>query len=214
MIPADQAILAAIAKPPGRMYEVNINARPDQFLDWDKKIGEQAAPVQSALRELTGAPMHETAKGSDAYWQANQALKQSGSPLLKSQIAQDLTTAFADRGIPGIKYLDQGSRGAQPLIDNKLLSQFSPSNDVEARAIDALRRNTSADEAISYLKQDAGTEAAQKWLAANANRFNQPQGTSNYVVFDDKLIDILRKYGIALPGAGAGVAAAQEGRDE
>lgn len=54
-----------------------------------------------------------------------------------------LSQTLSDAGIPGIKYLDQGSRGS-------------------------------------------GT------------------GTSNYVVFDDKLIEILKKYGIAgLVGGGA-----------
>jgi hypothetical protein len=52
-----------------------------------------------------------------------------------------------NRGIPGIKYFDQGSRGAG-------------------------------------------------------------QGSRNFVMFDDKLIDIMRKYGWAMPlGAGIGAAA-------
>ena len=57
-----------------------------------------------------------------------------------------------DQGIPGIKYLDQGSRGSGA-------------------------------------------------------------GTSNYVVFNDKLIDILRKYGLAGLTAGAGATAAGQQMD-
>jgi hypothetical protein len=72
-----------------------------------------------------------------------------------------------------------------------------------------LRRNTSAAEAIDYLKQDSGTEAAQQWLQANAHRIQQPQGTRNFVVFDAKTVDILKKYGLLLPAAGAGLAASQ-----
>jgi hypothetical protein len=52
--------------------------------------------------------------------------------------------ALKSQGVPGIRYLDQGSRGAG-------------------------------------------------------------QGTSNYAVFDDSLIQILRKYGLLPPVAGAGL---------
>jgi hypothetical protein len=49
------------------------------------------------------------------------------------------------------------------------------------------------------------TQTENGWQAKG-----RPSGTSNYVVFDDKLIDILRKYGIAgLPAAGAATGAMQ-----
>lgn len=35
-----------IAKNPGRMYEVNINAKPEQFLDWDKPLAAQRSALQ------------------------------------------------------------------------------------------------------------------------------------------------------------------------
>lgn len=122
------------AKRPGHTYEVSINADPDAFLDWDMPLVGQPPAVQQALRSI-----------------APNAPGMASGPRLLSEIAPSNATPFtsaADRqqaaasaalreaGIPGIKYLDQGSRGAG-------------------------------------------------------------EGSRNYVVFDDRLVEIVRKYGLA-----------------
>ena len=38
------------SKPNGSMYEVQINADPAHFLDWDKPLSEQGPNVQQALK--------------------------------------------------------------------------------------------------------------------------------------------------------------------
>jgi hypothetical protein len=97
-------------KPPGRMYEVNINADPEHFLDWDKPLSEQHPSVQQAFA-------HEASDkvGSEAYHGLQDALISNkimpnapSDVRLQTLQAQHLQQA----GIPGIKYLDQGSRGA------------------------------------------------------------------------------------------------------
>ncbi|HZP68372.1 MAG TPA: hypothetical protein VFB29_00390 [Pseudolabrys sp.] len=45
----------ATLERPGRMYEVNILADPERFLDWSKPISEQSAPVREAYERITGA---------------------------------------------------------------------------------------------------------------------------------------------------------------
>ncbi len=112
---------------PGHMYEVNINADPAHFLDWDSNIAQQSDFVRSILSKNGG---NDRASGREAY----NAIASQSAPLA--------TDVLNKSGIPGIKYLDQGSRGAG-------------------------------------------------------------EGSSNYVVFNDKLIDIMKKYGIA--GAPAGL---------
>lgn len=117
----------------GRMYEVKINADPEQFLDWDKPLSQQPEAVRKALE---GIPWGEPYVKSSTFT-GGQIV-----PQTKEGVQQ-----LRDAGIPGIKYLDQGSRAAG-------------------------------------------------------------QGSRNYVVFDDKLIEILRKYGL-LPPVAAGAAMAQ-----
>ena len=153
----------------GKMYEVNINADPEHFLDWDKPLSEQpqitekikaslpyqqmaaanhfgyspqefaALPVerQQKLISETSPKTHEAilwSSGAQAYHTFADALE----PLEGAKTSGTRTAAekLREAGIPGIKYLDQGSRGAG-------------------------------------------------------------EGTKNYVVFNDKLVDIIKKYGLA-----------------
>jgi len=153
----------------GRMYEVNINADPNTFLDWDKPLSEQPEAVRNALAASGMLKNTEKIKeraeflrSSGQYEAADELEKtipyyekmnlqtgdelhqrmfhearhdlgaEGGAGAYKALVAEKLREA----GIPGIKYLDAGSRGAG-------------------------------------------------------------DGTRNYVVFDDKLISIIRKYGIA-----------------
>lgn len=139
---------------PGRMYEVDINARPEQFLDWDKPL--KAQPVQqnvlSAVRpEMRGRVAEEIddgllGQGAFAYLNT---LKQVGDRTRSLLEPATQSQRLLDAGIPGIKYLDQGSRGAG-------------------------------------------------------------EGSRNYVVFDDKLVNILRKYGILGPVAAGGLGLGNE----
>lgn len=152
-----------VSSPRAHMYEVNINADPARFLDWDKPLSGQSGDVRSALENLG---IKYDAKGDKAYTEAlldaltgdaNRALPKEVSNPLGSELYRRngsvfqtssdpvRSAAFREAGIPGIKYLDQGSRGAG-------------------------------------------------------------EGSRNYVVFDDNLIDILKKYGLA--GASASPLAA------
>jgi hypothetical protein len=132
--------------PPGRMYEVRINADPEHFLDWDKPLSQQSEAVRAAF-----ANMHPDDKGTlERLPHASGAVAYS---MLKMPHAEQASRNLNEAGIPGIRYLDQGSRGAG-------------------------------------------------------------EGSSNYVVFDDKLVEILRKYGILAPPVGAGLLGATKGEDD
>jgi hypothetical protein len=133
----ERDLLASGWRPPvSRMYEVNINASPDSFLDWDKPLSKQPH-VQDALydRLLDQMPHKKAADMLDVNSNA------AGDILYRkfSPNHREATEALKAGGIPGIKYLDQGSRTAG-------------------------------------------------------------EGSRNYVVFDDKLIDIIKKYGLAALG--------------
>lgn len=143
-----------VARDPGRMYEVRINADPEHFLDWDKTVSEQSEIARNALKKALGYDISPEDGGQRL---ANRALR--NWEALQSQTVADLISnetmlggrgldahseALAKAGIPGIKYLDAGSRGVG-------------------------------------------------------------DGTRNYVVFDDRLVEILKKYGwmpgMAIPAA-------------
>ncbi|WP_296201733.1 hypothetical protein [uncultured Hyphomicrobium sp.] len=122
--------------PPGRMYEVSIKAEPEQFLDWDKPLAEQSEGVRTAAQSVIDQFGLTSRAASDLY---------ASRPLGNLLSGPDYSNALREAGIPGIRYLDGGSRSAG-------------------------------------------------------------EGSHNYVVFDENLIDILRKYGLlGTAGLGAGL---------
>jgi len=128
-----EAAIERIKKNRSNIYEVRINAHPDKFLDWDKPLSEQEY-ASSLLSKI----VHLTQKEKENLPIANVLEILNPSRVEQSKI-------LFKAGIPGIKYLDAGSRGAG-------------------------------------------------------------KGTQNYVVFDDKLINIKRRYEIggAVPMASGG----------
>jgi hypothetical protein len=134
----------------GRMYEVNIAANPEDFLDWDKPLSEQPKKVQdfanARWQQIYGRNPDPSIEGE---YIAKMASPQHGIDDLKwldTSPAADQAARLREAGIPGIKYLDQGSRAAG-------------------------------------------------------------EGSRNYVVFDENLIEIVKKYGIAGAATLLGVSA-------
>lgn len=116
----------SMRQKPGHMYEVRINAHPDHFLDWEKPLSEQGGVKKFLTLPDFARPLDD-----------NEAQNVTGQTLynrLEIKLGpQKAARALHSAGIPGIKYLDAGSRGAG-------------------------------------------------------------EGSRNYVVFDDKLVDVKRKY--------------------
>lgn len=123
------------AKHQGRMYEVNIKANPDDFLDWDKPLSQQSEKVRGALDNVglwgkqavgthggtsgraqttaggvQGVASNDGLKGSDLY-NAIARRKVNGDWGDPGDFARtQATQALREAGVPGIRYLDQGSR--------------------------------------------------------------------------------------------------------
>lgn len=142
----------------GHMYQVGINADPNSFLDWDKGLHQQTPQVQQALQAFGIKADPEGMKAhTDALLAALSPEGDAGAAIHKapwdpsggaiyesSKIVPGgyrdpaaATQALQQAGIPGIKYKDQGSRGA-----------------------------------------------------------DGASGTHNYVVFNAKIIDIMKRYGL------------------
>jgi hypothetical protein len=136
----------------GRMYEVNVNANPEDFLDWDKSLSEQPQAVRdfanARWQQIYGRDPDPSIEGE---YIAKMASPQGGidSPdwLLSGGPGDAQRERLREAGIPGIRYLDAGSRSAG-------------------------------------------------------------DGSRNYVVFDENLIEIVRKYGIAGAAAMLGISQA------
>jgi hypothetical protein len=122
----------------GNMYEVEVNANPEDFLDWDAPLSAQPERVRGALTSIkmreNQTPDGPGPVGADLRRMYNNPRYTPTS--WAAETPSDVTRTIKDAGIPGIRYLDAGSR-------------------------------------------------------------NAGDGSRNYVVFDENLISIVRKYGIA-----------------
>lgn len=163
----------------GHMYEVNINAKPEQLLDWDKPLRAQPEGVQALARDAPRLAGNDVVGG-----QLSEPTGQAVYQRLRTMKGDAASKVLQGYDVPGISYLDQGSRN----LDSKRADL--------TRDIAWARAN---------LKQNADViPGLEQQLAAM-------QPTSNYVVFDPGIVDIMRKYGVAgAAPVGMGALAAQD----
>jgi len=128
----------------GHMYQVDLDASPDELLDWDKPLSQQSPkikkifPPENYPESFDGRSMYMQIAGSASIGK-NRAKVVGGT----TESAAATSAKLNDLGIKGIKYADAQTR-------------FSPKG-----------------------------------------------RTNNYVIFDDKTIEIAKKYGVSIPVAGA-----------
>ena len=96
-----QAAIDRVKAAKAHIYEVNIAANPEHMLHWDKPLSEQSPYVQKAIEKLrikSQSRPDEDPTGAALYHRMQEG-------AIGAQ-------AMREAGIPGIRYLDQGSRGA------------------------------------------------------------------------------------------------------
>jgi len=159
--------------PVGRMYEVNIDADPEDFLDWDAPLSQQSEKVRQTVGGLLPA-----GRSADDF-QAGEYLYRHltrHDPLTGKMTPQaELSSKLGEAGIPGIKYLDGNSRSFTPptIKDGPNGAEVYWGND----------------------PRPVGTFPTRQEAETVAKQFDTR--SRNYVVFDDRLISIVKKYGIA-----------------
>jgi len=103
-------------QPGGSLYTLDLpDEMIDRMLDWDKPLSEQSEAVRRVLMPMVMAKMKERGTPPHALeYSANRAL---GGDIVKNLFvgngvtSKDVSRMLQEAGIPGIKYLDAGSRG-------------------------------------------------------------------------------------------------------
>jgi hypothetical protein len=103
-------------KPEGSLYKVDL---PDEhiakMLDWDKLLSEQPPEVQNAAMKLAGGKLQDLASSQHRYLPTVKPLDtMTGEEFIRTlnNGARGSTEQILQKqGIPGIRYLDGGSRG-------------------------------------------------------------------------------------------------------
>jgi hypothetical protein len=183
----------------GRMYELNINANPEDFLDWDKPLSEQSQRVRDVLGQF-GMKYDEAASNDfdNALLAAlfndapgplpKRPINPTGNDIyMRSTLRNFAVQDDAGRWGPGASTYDESLAAAGG--DTKRVRAISTGSAPDRS--EALRR--AGIPGIRYL--DAGSRGAG-------------DGSRNYVIFDENLIKIVRKYGIAGAAAMLGISQA------
>lgn len=139
----------------GNLYRVRIHADKEHFLDWDKPFAEQPSAVQATFNKFDSM----AAGTANPDFHFHQWLRsKSGAKALR------------EAGIPGIKYLDQGSRD---------LGKVTHEGDLW---------KVTYREAGEQVERDFKTEREARSFAEMKG-----QQTHNFVLFDESLIEITHK---------------------
>ena len=197
------------------MYEVNINADPEQFLDWDMPLSEQPG-IRDRLLDLGRAPKENVAR-----------LKAQRDALIEQQPPYNLDDLFSEPvgdGWTEIGRLNIEIADAEKALEKNAGALYSDNLNMDflnstrgsglargsktADAHDLL--NITNDAELSGKLKEAGIPGI-KYLDQGSR--GAGDGTRNYVVFDDSLVEILRKYGLVPGMLGAGALANMQSGD-
>jgi hypothetical protein len=166
-------------------YKVNIKPPAEKFLDWDKPLSQQPKELVDAITELKNKHNvlgRGSYTGADFTWYSGEprdgaSIYQALSNLLGSDKAA--SEFLNSKGIPGIRYLDQGSR-IPPKTADKIYELEQRVNKLKAMRPDD-----------PYVKKQL--PVWEKQLQEQKILREKYKPTYNYVVFNEKDIEILGK---------------------
>ena len=197
----------------GKTYKVGIEAKPEELLDYDKPIGQQNEFVTERLKKVVEEINADDAinLGFDPFElgekQAIEKAKQNMLDPDRTVVSflndwavfrgeQATGEKLLDKnGIKGIKYYDANSRKSP--FEIYLSIKGKPYDTEPINALDSRQAKLIADD-----YKEKGFEVEIK-----------ETGSRNYVIFDDKLVSILEKYGIVGPVAVSAMAGALKDDD-
>jgi hypothetical protein len=104
---------AILRSRPGHLYEYDLpDETIDRMLDWDKPLSEQPQAVRDALKNM-GARIGGDENLGTILQRASRNELFGGDVVGRDRATRaEISQALREAGIPGIKYLDQGSRSA------------------------------------------------------------------------------------------------------
>ena len=219
--------------PEGKMYKVALSPKPDELLDYDRSLSEQSDSVQEKAKKVLSLLYPDvknpalSMRGSDLLKQIENrvAVSRGNIEKMSDPIDADINRIdpnnqkseaaiaaqiMSEAGIPGIKYFDNASRNTAggELIDvTEAEDGFRAKIAVENRAGGLGGSGRIVTTSSPYKTR----QEALDWADEATKRSGR-----NYVIFDDKAVKILEKYGIVGPVAvtAAGTAAVNRGRND
>lgn len=98
-----------VSRNPGYMYEVDLNADPRDFLNWDLPLSQQSREVRESIRSASPSTFEYVQSIPGKYGDAGGFIYDDIVDQLGGH--ENARLALMQAGIPGTRYLDAGSRG-------------------------------------------------------------------------------------------------------
>jgi hypothetical protein len=155
------------AKPVGRLYEVSLHAKPEQFLDWDLPLSKQSPHVLKAIEAIYGRNLEN--------------LQRVGKPIDRA-----VDTVLGRTPPSHLTYGNYHKAGAFGAGTSNY-----PAPTMDTLAKDLLWRIADQETTTKLLREHGITGIRYKDQGSRG----KDGGTSNYVVFDDSVVEIVAKDG-------------------
>ena len=185
-------------------YDVNLNVDPDELLDWDATLSEQSEKVQKfwnnylsdkepdgIFKDIDGNIDQDTS--GRLIYEALSGNGFSSDPVRSSQMLNEM-------GIKGIKYFDGMSRNSANGYINNV---YQDADGWRSKIV--VNNGAAATISMPFKTKEKAIDWAENKIS---------KGTSNYVIFDDSLVDTKRVNDKLTPSwmdQGARMQRAQEG---
>ena len=197
-------------KPAGKMYKVGLAPKPDELLDYDLPLSQQPKMLE-LIDDVHGDPeiIIQQAGLDPATATGGDFVKALGG-IGQEQGAKAASEFLAKAGIPGIKFFSGNTRNT---AGGKLIDVAETTDGFRAKvAVDNRAGGLGGSGRVVTTSQPYKTkQQALDWADEDIkNKEN------NDVIFDDKAVNIMEKYGIVGPVAvtAAGVKSAQDDDDK
>lgn len=187
----------------GKMYEVNIAADPNNMIDYDASISDMPNQVRARLYKNPEIKEFLDKRKEDGvrpeFYTGATFYDEFSDYVGGENVASDILN---EAGIPGIKYFSDTSRNTS---GGELIDVIKDADGFKAKvAVDNRAGGLGGKGRVVTTSAPYKTEKEARDWAEQATK-NQER---NFVVFDDSLIEIMRKYGLLAPLVGAGTVAA------
>lgn len=175
---------------PGRLYQVNLMPKEDEYLLWDRSLLEQPEPVLEKVQAVFAAAGHkeELDPEPEGRWFYRQLSRLLGSDRAASE-------ALRDAGIPGIKYLDGSSRRKGDGNYNYVIFDDSLVSIEEKFSIQRPARPAGASDTARF--DDAKTE--KRWQEARKGVAGQETLITQTQAWLEKIANGFTRHYIHLP---------------
>jgi hypothetical protein len=121
--------------PGGNLLTVDI---PDdmvgKMLDFDKPLSDQTPEIQAKLKDVVDGQMG--AGTWDQWLKSDPDFKNLQNDLFEDKAPEEVSDLLREAGIPGIRYLDSGSRQPPNITDKRLAGLFEKHDGDAQKAVD------------------------------------------------------------------------------